>query len=46
MKDAFSPGENPNGLMTVKEAATYLRIPVPTTYYLLQNGKLPGVQIG
>ncbi len=33
-------------LLTVKETAEYLRVPQPTVYYLLQNGKLPGVMIG
>jgi len=33
-------------LITVKEAAAYLRIPVPTVYYLVQRGQLPAVQIG
>jgi excisionase family DNA binding protein len=35
-----------HNLMTVKETAEYLRIPVPTVYYLVQRGKLPAVQIG
>ena len=33
-------------LMTVKETAAYLRIPLPTVYYLVQRGQLPAVQIG
>lgn len=32
--------------MTVKETAEYLRIPLPTAYYLVQRGQLPAVQIG
>jgi excisionase family DNA binding protein len=36
---------SPN-LMTVKETAEYLRIPLPTVYYLVQRGQLPAVQIG
>jgi excisionase family DNA binding protein len=32
--------------MTVKETAAYLRIPLPTVYYLVQRGQLPAVQIG
>jgi excisionase family DNA binding protein len=35
-----------HNLMTVKETAIYLRIPVPTAYYLVQRGKLPAIQIG
>ena len=35
-----------HNLMTVKETAEYLRIPLPTVYYLVQRGKLPAVQIG
>ncbi|MDZ4815392.1 MAG: response regulator [Verrucomicrobiota bacterium] len=33
-------------LITVKEAAAYLRIPIPTVYYLVQKNQLPAVQIG
>src|SRR5215216_6560116 len=33
-------------LITVKETAEYLRIPLPTVYYLVQRGQLPAVQIG
>ena len=32
--------------MTVKETSEYLRIPLPTVYYLVQRGQLPAVQIG
>lgn len=38
--------QNPNNLLTVKETADYLRIPVPTVYYLVQRGQLPAIQIG
>lgn len=40
--------ETPAGhnLMTVKETAEYLRIPLPTVYYLVQRGQLPAIQIG
>jgi excisionase family DNA binding protein len=41
MADATAPE-----LMTVKETSEYLRIPVPTVYYLVQRGQLPAVQIG
>ena len=33
-------------LLTVKETSQYLRIPLPTVYYLVQRGQLPAVQIG
>lgn len=33
-------------LLTVKETAGYLRIPIPTVYYLIQRGQLPSIQIG
>ena len=33
-------------LLTVKETADYLRIPIPTIYYLVQRGKIPAIQIG
>ncbi len=39
----FSPMHN---LLTVKETAKYLRIPLPTVYYLVQRGQLPAIQIG
>src|SRR6266702_8997511 len=35
-----------HNLLTVKETAKYLRIPVPTAYYLVQRGRLPAIQIG
>lgn len=38
--------ESAHELMTVKETAEYLRIPLPTVYYLVQRGQLPAVQIG
>jgi excisionase family DNA binding protein len=38
--------EAPPELMTVKETAEYLRIPLPTVYYLVQRGQLPAIQIG
>jgi len=38
--------EDPPELMTVKETAEYLRIPLPTVYYLVQRGQLPAIQIG
>ena len=33
-------------LFTVRETAKYLRIPLPTVYYLVQRGQLPAIQIG
>ncbi len=36
----------PHNLITVKETAEYLNIPLPTVYYLVQRGQLPAVQIG
>ncbi len=33
-------------LLTVKETSAYLRIPLPTVYYLVQRGQLPAIQIG
>jgi len=35
-----------HNLLTVKETAAYLRIPIPTIYYLVQRGKIPAIQIG
>ncbi|MEQ1860924.1 MAG: response regulator [Chthoniobacteraceae bacterium] len=40
-----TPPASPN-LITVKETAEYLRIPLPTVYYLVQRGQIPAVQIG
>ncbi|MFQ3671604.1 MAG: response regulator [Verrucomicrobiia bacterium] len=42
----MSTASNPLNLLTVKETADYLRIPVPTVYYLVQRGQLPAIQIG
>ena len=42
----MSEGDRPHNLMTVKETAEYLRIPLPTVYYLVQRGQLPAIQIG
>src|SRR5258708_6635132 len=33
-------------LLTVKESAKYLRIPLQTVYYLVQHGKIPAIHIG
>ena len=35
-----------HNLLTVKETAEYLRIPLPTVYYLAQRGQIPAIQIG
>jgi excisionase family DNA binding protein len=35
-----------HNLLTVKETAEYLRIPLPTVYFLVQRGKIPAIQIG
>src|ERR1700737_1327633 len=35
-----------HNLLTVKETAKYLRIPLPTVSYLGQRGQLPAIQIG
>src|SRR5205085_4379873 len=43
---AISMGQAIHNLMTVKETAEYLRIPLPTVYYLVQRGQLPAIQIG
>ena len=39
-------GTPKHNLLTVKETAEYLRIPLPTVYYLVQRGQLPAIQIG
>ena len=33
-------------IMIVNEVAEYLRVPVPTIYKLLQEGRLPGFKVG
>lgn len=33
-------------ILTVRELAAYLRIPVSTIYKLAQEGKLPGQKVG
>ena len=35
-----------HNLLTVEELAKYLRIPLPTVYYLVQPGKIPAIHIG
>src|SRR6266436_5594993 len=43
----YCVSETPNhNLLTVKETAEYLRIPLPTVYYLVQRGQIPAIQIG
>src|SRR6187551_3157369 len=44
--DPMAQAPQPHNLMTVKETAEYLRIPLPTVYYLVQRGQLPAIQIG
>ena len=42
-----SVSETPShNLLTVKETAEYLRIPLSTVYYLVQRGQIPAIQIG
>jgi excisionase family DNA binding protein len=39
--------EPPNhNLLTVKETADYLRLPLSSVYYLAQRGQIPAIQIG
>ena len=39
--------ESPNhDLLTVKETAAYLRLPLSSLYYLVQRGQIPAIQIG
>ena len=39
--------ESPNhNLLTVKETAYYLRLPLSSVYYLVQRGQIPAIQIG
>jgi methylglyoxal synthase len=39
--------ESPNhNLLTVKETADYLRVPLSSLYYLVQRGQIPAIQIG
>ncbi len=44
--DSLMEHSTTHNLMTVKETAEYLRIPLPTVYYLVQRGQLPAIQIG
>jgi len=46
LRDTFVMSEEAPELMTVKETSEYLRIPLPTVYYLVQRGQLPAIQIG
>jgi methylglyoxal synthase len=39
--------ESPNhNLLTVKETADYLRLPLSSLYYLVRRGQIPAIQIG
>jgi excisionase family DNA binding protein len=46
LKFKYMEASPEHNLMTVKETAEYLRIPLPTVYYLVQRGQLPAIQIG
>jgi len=46
MEFSSLPMSSSPNLITVKETAEYLRIPLPTVYYLVQRGQIPAVQIG
>ncbi len=35
-----------NGIMDIKDVASYLRIKEQTVYRLVQNGKIPALKIG
>lgn len=41
-----TPAAPADNLLTVKQTAEYLGIPLPTVYYLVQRGQLPAIQIG
>ena len=39
--------EFPNhNLLTIKETADYLRLPLSSLYYLVRRGQMPAIQIG
>jgi excisionase family DNA binding protein len=38
--------ENPNSLLTVKETAAYLRMPLPSVYFNINKGIIPAIRIG
>ena len=35
-----------HNLLTVKETAEYLRVPIPAVYFLIQRGQIPAIRIG
>jgi len=37
---------NSDDILDIKDAASYLRMPVSTIYRLAQDGKLPAVKVG
>ena len=45
MSQSIQPLDNHN-LMTVKETAEYLRMPLPSVYYHAQRGNIPTIKIG
>jgi excisionase family DNA binding protein len=42
----MSHPDESSDFITVKEAAHYLRIPLPTAYYLVKTGRIPVIPIG
>ncbi|RBP36642.1 excisionase family DNA binding protein [Roseimicrobium gellanilyticum] len=42
----MSQQDESSDFITVKEAAYYLRIPLPTAYYLVKTGRIPVIPIG
>ena len=42
----MSQPDESSDFITVKEAAYYLRIPLPTAYYLVKTGRIPVIPIG
>lgn len=45
-EEAFAVTTELPELLTVKETSKYLRMPLPTVYFLVQRGQLPAVRIG
>ena len=46
LPNGSSNGDLNHDLLTVRETAVYLRIPLPTVYYLMQRGRIPAIRIG
>jgi excisionase family DNA binding protein len=46
LNDQTNPGETPEQLLTIQEAASYLNLSIPTVYSKVSRGELPVMKRG